>query len=198
MENLDCRGLTCPHPVMETRDFLSAHPECAEISVQVDNLGAAQNVERFLRNQGFQVTIQGSDPDFKIYGQRSESGNCKMILDEMGDKPQKTLIMITQAGLGRGDDDLGNLLMLNFLRTLKEMGKALWRLILVNAGVKLTIEGAESLPVLKELEGEGISIWVCGTCLNHFNLLEKKQCGETTNMLDIVTSLQVADKVITF
>ena len=39
---------------------------------------------------------------------------------------------------------------------------------------------------------------VCGTCLNHFGLLDKKQCGETTNMLDIVTSLQVADKVITF
>ena len=92
---------------------------------------------------------------------------------------------------------MGTLLMSAFLQTLKEMGSSLWRLVFVNAGVQLTIEGAESLPVLKELEGEGVSIWVCGTCLNHFNLLEKKQCGETTNMLDIVTSLQVADKVIT-
>jgi hypothetical protein len=32
--------------------------------------------------------------------------------------------------------------------------------------------------------------------LNHFGLLEKKQVGETTNMLDIVTALQLADKVI--
>jgi hypothetical protein len=37
---------------------------------------------------------------------------------------------------------------------------------------------------------------VCGTCLNHFNLIERKQVGETTNMLDIVTAMQLADKVI--
>jgi hypothetical protein len=37
---------------------------------------------------------------------------------------------------------------------------------------------------------------VCGTCLDHFDLLEKKQVGETTNMLDIVTALQLADKVV--
>ncbi|MBW2216951.1 MAG: sulfurtransferase-like selenium metabolism protein YedF, partial [Deltaproteobacteria bacterium] len=43
----------------------------------------------------------------------------------------------------------------------------------------------------------GISILVCGTCLEHFNLLEKKQVGETTNMLDIVIAMQLADKVIT-
>ena len=38
---------------------------------------------------------------------------------------------------------------------------------------------------------------MCGTCLNHFKLLEAKQVGETTNMLDIVTAMQLADKVIT-
>jgi selenium metabolism protein YedF len=98
--------------------------------------------------------------------------------------------------MGHGDDELGAKLLLNFLKTLKEMGPELWRLVFVNNGVKLAIEGAEALPVLKELEGEGVSILVCGTCLNHFNLLEKKKAGETTNMLDIVTAMQLADKVI--
>jgi hypothetical protein len=37
---------------------------------------------------------------------------------------------------------------------------------------------------------------VCGTCLSHFQLLEKKEVGETTNMLDIVTAMQLADSVI--
>jgi selenium metabolism protein YedF len=88
--------------------------------------------------------------------------------------------------------------MLNFLRTLKEMEGSLWRLVFVNNGVKLTVEEAEALSVLQELESNKVSILVCGTCLNHFGLLEKKKVGETTNMLDIVTSLDVADKVITF
>jgi len=52
------------------------------------------------------------------------------------------------------------------------------------------------LDVLKGYEKEGMTILVCGTCLNHFNLLDKKEVGVTTNMLDIVTAMQLADKVI--
>jgi selenium metabolism protein YedF len=85
---------------------------------------------------------------------------------------------------------------MNFIGTLKEMGPELWRLILLNGGVKLTVEGSECLSELQTLEKKGIHILVCGTCLNHFGLLEKKQVGETTNMLDIVTAMQAADKVV--
>ena len=98
--------------------------------------------------------------------------------------------------MGKGDDLLGSKLLFNFVGTLKELGPELWRLIFLNAGVKLAVEGSESLPALRDLEGEGVVILVCGTCLNHFGLLEKKQVGETTNMLDVVTALQLADKVI--
>ena len=104
--------------------------------------------------------------------------------------------MVGTEFVGRGDDDLGEKLMGNFIGTLKEMGRSLWRLVLVNGGVKLAVEGSEQLQQLAELEKEGTTILVCGTCLTHFGLLEKKQVGETTNMLDIVTSMQLADKVI--
>ena len=32
----------------------------------------------------------------------------------------------------------------------------------------------------------------------NYDLIKTKQCGQTTNMLDIVTAMQLADKVITF
>jgi selenium metabolism protein YedF len=86
--------------------------------------------------------------------------------------------------------------MVNFIRTLKEMGPDLWRLVFVNNGVKLAIRDSEVLPDLKELEDNGLQILVCGTCLTHFDLLKHKQVGETTNMLDVVTAMQLADKVI--
>jgi predicted peroxiredoxin len=76
------------------------------------------------------------------------------------------------------------------------MGDELWRLVFVNNGVKLTIEGSDVLEDLKDYENNGLKIMVCGTCLDHFNLLDRKQVGETTNMLDIVTAMQLADKVI--
>jgi selenium metabolism protein YedF len=98
--------------------------------------------------------------------------------------------------LGTGDDFLGERLMVNFLGTLKEMGRELWTLVLLNAGVKLACTGSEVLTTLQELEAAGVQVLVCGTCLNHFKLLEQKQVGETTNMLDIVTHMQLADKVV--
>jgi selenium metabolism protein YedF len=98
--------------------------------------------------------------------------------------------------MGSGDDVLGAGLMVNYLKTLNEMGESLWRLVFLNSGVKLTVEGAETLAAIQDLEAHGVSVLVCGTCLHHFDLLEEKRVGETTNMLDIVTSLQVAGKVI--
>jgi len=109
---------------------------------------------------------------------------------------KKIMVMVATDKMGRGNDELGKKLMISFLKTLKEMGDELWRLVFVNNGVKLTIAGSEVLPVLKELEDGGVYILVCGTCLTHFDLLDKKQAGETTNMLDIVTAMQLADKVI--
>jgi selenium metabolism protein YedF len=106
------------------------------------------------------------------------------------------MVMVAADRVGSGDDVLGAKLMINFVKTLKEMGKDLWRLVFVNSGVKLTIDGAGTVEDLEELEAAGITILVCGTCLDYFNLLERKQVGQTTNMLDIVTAMQLADKVI--
>lgn len=108
----------------------------------------------------------------------------------------KTLVILASDHLGKGNDDLGRNIVTNFIKTMKEMGDDLWRLVLLNGGVKLAVEGAEVLPHLQALAHEGLDILVCGRCLETFGLLEKKQVGENANMLDIVTSMQVAEKVI--
>ena len=107
------------------------------------------------------------------------------------------MVMVTADRMGHGDDDLGAKLMVSYVKTLTEMGPDLWRLVFVNNGVKLTIAGSPVLEDLKALAAGRVHILVCGTCLSHFRLLDQKEVGETTNMLDIVTAMQVADKVIT-
>lgn len=196
MKELDCRGLACPSPVLKTKEMVDSGAH--EISVLVDNEAAKENVSRFLINQGFDVTTEAGSGGFIVIGvKQGERETCRVIPDsELSAKTKKITVMVTTDRMGFGDDELGLKLMINFLATVKEMGKDLWRLIFVNNGVKLTVEGAETLPVIQDLEGSGVHVMVCGTCLNHFNLLDKKQVGETTNMLDIVTSLQVSDKVI--
>lgn len=194
---LDCRGQACPAPVMQVRDIL-AQERPATLTVLVDNEPARENVSRFLTHNGFQVTVTLEGTIFRVTGTGGD-GTCPIMAES--DFPdigaaRKILVMVGSDRLGHGDDTLGAGLLLSFLKTLKEMGPDLWRLVFVNAGVKLTAQGAETVPVLRELAEAGVSILVCGTCLGHFQLLDQKEVGETTNMLDIVTSLQVADSVI--
>jgi len=197
VRELDCRGLACPAPVLQTKQILEKEKPAA-IKVIVDNEAARQNVTRFLEHQKFQVTAEKLGSDFHLLGSRSDETTAaeKKTVQKPEAELRKIMVMVTSDCVGRGDDELGSKLMVNFLKTLKEMGHDLWRLVFVNNGVKLTVEGSEVLPILKELEGQSVHIMVCGTCLTHFKLLEKKKVGETTNMLDIVTAMQVADKVI--
>jgi selenium metabolism protein YedF len=169
------------------------------VRVVVDTAASQQNVKRFLESQGFETALEKQGGDYVVVGK------CTATLQKKETpKPQsegnielkKIMVMCATDRIGFGDDELGLKLMVNFIRTLKEMGPELWRLVFVNNGVKLTIDGSEVLADLEEFEETGLCILVCGTCLDHFNLLERKQVGETTNMLDIVTAMQLADKVI--
>jgi selenium metabolism protein YedF len=196
MRTLDCRGLACPQPVLRTKQLIESGAESAGVSVVVDNSASAQNVVRFLESQGFSASTEQSGDDFEIKAQKSGEKTPAVPESETAKSAEKTLVLITKNTMGFGDDVLGSGLISSLLGTLNEMGDVLWRLVFLNGGVKLTIEGAETLPAIRQLQAQGVSILVCGTCLNHFNLLEQKRVGETTNMLDIVTSLQVADKVI--
>jgi selenium metabolism protein YedF len=197
MENIDCKGLACPQPVLRAKGLIESHPDEKQFAVTVDNAASAENVLRFLKSQGFTATLETNNGDFTVQGTRAAQKADQRAVPETDTHIEKTLVLITSDRIGSGDDELGAGLMFNFVSTLNEMGDALWRLIFVNSGVKLTINDAKALSVLQELENHGTSILVCGTCLDHFDLLEQKAVGETTNMLDVVTSLQLADKVIT-
>ncbi|MEJ2169503.1 MAG: sulfurtransferase-like selenium metabolism protein YedF [Desulfobacterales bacterium] len=196
MKEINACGMACPAPVLQTKATLQDEKP-GKVKVVVDNAAAQQNVQRFLESQGFQTALEQEGADYLVMGTcvSAPAEQSRLSSEQLSDV-KKIMVMCATDRIGFGDDELGLKLMVNFLRTLKEMGRELWRLVFVNNGVKLTIDGAEVLEDLKEYEKEGLKILVCGTCLNHFNLLDRKQVGETTNMLDIVTAMQLADKVI--
>lgn len=195
MVTVDCKGMTCPQPLINTRN--AVRNGANELEVIVDNPMSEENCTRFLIKSGFSVE-DTKDADGLIHLK------AKRVKDVPVDETtqctvsggvSQTLVLITTETLGRGDDELGAALMKNFLSTLPEM-QDLWRIVLLNGGVKLSATPGPCLDALKKLAESGVSILVCGTCLNHYGLLEKKQVGETSNMLDIVTSLDLAGKVI--
>jgi len=194
-KSLDCRGLACPHPVVQTKEIID-RGGVEQLTVLVDNAAAQENVSRFLQRSGFEVQMEERAGTLAVIGRRGagaagEAGTaCKIM------PGQKILVLIGTDRLGTGDDTLGRKLLVNFVGTLKEMGRELWCLVLLNAGVKLAVAGSEVLENIRAVAGEGVMVLVCGTCLDHFHLLEAKLVGETTNMLDIVSHMQLADKVI--
>lgn len=201
---LDCKGLPCPQPVLQCKTCIEEDaPDSLEILV--DNEAAKQNVSRFLQTKQYAVTdIVEEDNAWRIQAsntgaaaqdapQEPATSATSATLEEIN---SQTLVFISSDCMGRGDDELGGKLMINFLSTLPELGDELWRIILVNGGVKLAVTGSPALDLLKKLAANGVSILVCGTCLDHFGILDQKEVGETTNMLDVVTSLQMASKVI--
>lgn len=205
MKICDCRGLACPKPVLAAKEIIEAHPD-EIIDVIVDDEASRQNVTRFLKSQGWKTNtsekedgvfvISGAPPTCALAFNSKEAEQNNQRQETLKEGRQHILIFITADVLGQGDDELGRALMKNFISTLKEMGDDLWRIILVNNGVRLAVAGSQHLAELKGLENSGVGILVCGTCLNYFGLLDKKAVGETTNMLDIITSMQIATKVI--
>ncbi len=100
----------------------------------------------------------------------------------------KTFLIQSEV-LGRGNDELGELIMSNFLRLLVESPDKPAALIFWNTGVKLVCEGSWALAHLKKLEEQGVEILACSTCLEYFDLTEKIKVGKTTNMVKSIATL---------
>lgn len=199
---LECQGLPCPQPVLKCKEAIESQLP-ATISIIVDNEAAKENVSRFMYTQGYDSSIESRGDDFVISGTKkadttNECETCTTMSENeiKALSNQKILVFIASDVIGSGDNELGGKLMYNFLLTLKEMGSDLWRIVMVNGGVKLAVPESPCMKELQELEKEGASILVCGTCLEHFGLTSKQDVGQITNMLDIITSFQLATKTI--
>ena len=64
MKQVDARGLSCPEPVIMTKNALASKEAAYE--VLVDNVTARENVTRFASHQGYQVQVEEHGEDFLL------------------------------------------------------------------------------------------------------------------------------------
>jgi selenium metabolism protein YedF len=107
------------------------------------------------------------------------------------------VIVISENKMGRGNDELGTVLIKAFLHTVAGQAQKPDVMVFYNTGVKLTIQGSDVLDDLKQLESEGVQILVCGTCLNYFEIKDKLAAGIVSNMYDIVETMSSAGRLLT-
>ncbi len=107
-----------------------------------------------------------------------------------------TLIQINNNGMGQGDEELGLLLINNYLKLISAENNLPKFITFYNSGVKIICEDSPIIEKLKKLEESGVKLIACKTCLNHFNLLDHVKVGIPGTMVDIIELQKMADKVI--
>jgi selenium metabolism protein YedF len=110
--------------------------------------------------------------------------------------PAPTVVAISSNAMGRGDDELGQVLLRTYLHTLGEVTPRPDTIIFFNSGVTLAVEGSQALDDLRVLADQGVQILLCGTCVGYFGLKEKVAVGEISNMYAISEAMLRAAKVI--
>ena len=105
------------------------------------------------------------------------------------------VFLIQSDGLGRGDDQLGKMLMANFLRLLGDSQDKPESLVFWNTGVYLVCENSLVLDYLRKLEKQGVEILACTTCLEYFGLVDKLKVGKPTTMAKSIKAMLGSDMV---
>jgi selenium metabolism protein YedF len=191
MKRIDCRNMACPMPVVAVKKALEEAPG-ETLEVLLDDGPPRENVTRFAANRGFTIEESPLDDGYAIL---ISGGSGEMKAIRKG-KSGETVILIGSDRLGDGPEELGSLLMKNFINTLVETSEIPDRMIFVNTGVLLTTEGSEVLEALEQLGNRGTEISSCGICLDFFKMKDKLKAGVVTNMFTVAENLLKAGSVI--
>ncbi len=189
MKYIDARGKPCPQPVIMTKAALSENPEA--LKVTVDNPEAGQNVSRYLKSQGYTISLIAEGADIIVDAMRINPAPKPQVSAAAPSVAAKRAVFISHNVVGGGDKELGEVLIKAFLGTLTQLDKAERPAVvaLMNEGVKLAVKGTSSAEVLQEFVNQGGTLLVCGTCLKHFNLTDQLGAGVVSNMFEIVSAL---------
>ena len=196
---VDARGLSCPQPVVLAKKALESNKK---VTVIVDNDTALENVKRLGTKLGCNVSVKAKRGGiYEIQITRGADFNkdqeafvpsCETGATKYG----PFVIVVNEDKMGRGNDELGTVLIKAFMHTLAGQAQKPDVMIFYNTGVKLTVQGSDVLDDLRKLESEGVQILVCGTCLNYFEVKDKQVAGVVSNMYDIVETMSSAGRLL--
>lgn len=192
MKTIDCRNMACPLPVVTVKRALE---EAAGEAVRVllDAGAPRENVTRFATNRGFLVEeeeVAGGGYALRISGQPGDA--CPIRPEARGPR----VMLVSSDRLGDGPEELGRLLMKNFIITLLDVAEIPDRMLFVNSGIFLTTAGSEVIEPLEKLGNRGVEVLSCGVCLDFFHRRDKLAAGAVTNMFTIAESLLQAGSVV--
>lgn len=199
---VDTRGKLCPLPLILFRKAVNEHTEDEQFEILTDNKISCANLLDFIHQQGYTYTETEVDTNTTLI-KVTVSGNVGPKQEEkMGNAAPREakdirVLQLRSNVMGDGDEKLGELLILAYLNTVKELEELPTHIICYNSGVKLATKQHEASKALLALQEKGVEVMVCGTCVNYYNLMDDLALGKVSNMFTIAELLQSADHIVT-
>lgn len=192
MIEIDCRNIPCPGPVIRTKKALE---ESSGMPVRIlsDDGASRENITRFATGRGYHVAEEQLDDGVAL---TISLGDAVSTGSTVNPPVGGAVILVGSDRLGTGPDELGKLLMKNFLISLLEASEPPEKVFFLNSGVLLTVSGAETIEPLRKLAEAGVEIMSCGVCLDFFSVRGQLAVGGITNMLTISDSMLQGKSVI--
>jgi len=182
---IDARGLPCPQPVALTKKALE-EGGFETLEILVDSETAKDNVMRFSAYSGREAEALPAESGGSRILIRAAEGGSPATGEAAG---ERATVFLSSDAIGKGDEELGAVLMRGFVYALAEGAGKPERIVLMNSGVKLAAEGSAALPNLKRLADAGVDIVACGTCVEFYGLKGKLGTGRISNMYEIAERL---------
>lgn len=224
LKQIDARGLACPQPVLLAKKEWTSNRQ--PFTILVDNFIAVQNLQKLAQSLCLEIKVQanselsaqGLDESFTVAfigaQQSTENGIPTSHTDSNVSRetfsfaetttttaalpePLKPFtLFVGKDYIGEGNPELGQQLMNMYFYTLSQSESLPCTIAFMNKGVFLPTTNGQVIEHLKILANKGCKILVCGACLNFYNLKEKLQVGEISNMYEIWTQLSAHNSIV--
>jgi selenium metabolism protein YedF len=202
MKIIDTSGQECPAPLIATKRALKDVQTGDALKIITDNQTAFNNICRFLKDNKTKFSFEESNDiwTLTITKQTPElldnapEEYCTMEIPHFskGD----FVVAFTSDRMGDGDEELGHLLMINFVKAIRDLDILPRKMVFYNKGVTLGSEDSPVIDHFKEIEKMGVTFLFCATCAKYYLLEEKIKIGSLSNMFEITQVLSSAGNTV--
>lgn len=202
MKIIDTKGQICPAPLIAAKKALRESAAGESFIIITDNKTSFDNLCRFLKDNkaGIKITESGDTWSLTVTKsvndlvQPDAEKYCNSTIPHF--QQGNYIVVISSDKMGEGDDELGHLLMINYIKALKDLDELPKKIVFYNSGVKLATKSSPAIDHLRDFEKMGVELLLCATCINYYCLETVVGAGLVSNMYTIAQTMASADKII--
>jgi selenium metabolism protein YedF len=202
MRIVDTKGQLCPAPLIAAKKALKEISDGDSFMVLTDNKTSFDNLCRFLKDNKADLQISESEGVWTLKVTKT-AGDVVSLKAEDYCTPEIShfekgnyVVAITSDKMGEGDEELGHLLINNFIKALKDLDKLPKHMVFYNKGVTLVVKDSPAIDDLSDLEKMGVEIHLCATCVNYYKIENIVAAGTLSNMYSIAEIMASSGNVI--